>query len=85
MEQRQQALEEEQMRREELERRLREETHIRQKLIEREVKLREKQRTQVRQWEFDLVYKIGCQWCKQNETPTDLVVLVLFKKYEKLV
>ncbi|XP_060751767.1 pleckstrin homology-like domain family B member 2 isoform X2 [Tachysurus vachellii] len=48
MEQRQQALEEEKMRREELERRLREETNIRQKLIEREVKLREKQRTQSR-------------------------------------
>ncbi|XP_047661012.1 pleckstrin homology-like domain family B member 1 isoform X2 [Tachysurus fulvidraco] len=48
MEQRQQALEEEKMRLEELERRLREETNIRQKLIEREVKLREKQRTQSR-------------------------------------
>ncbi|KAL7847427.1 hypothetical protein AOLI_G00221450 [Acnodon oligacanthus] len=48
MEQRRQALEEERKRREELERRLQEETHIRQKLIEREVKLREKQRTQSR-------------------------------------
>uniref|UniRef100_A0AAR2LC24 Pleckstrin homology-like domain, family B, member 2a n=1 Tax=Pygocentrus nattereri TaxID=42514 RepID=A0AAR2LC24_PYGNA len=48
MEQRRQAVEEERKRREELERRLQEETHIRQKLIEREVKLREKQRTQSR-------------------------------------
>ncbi|XP_036451267.1 pleckstrin homology-like domain family B member 2 isoform X2 [Colossoma macropomum] len=48
MDQRRQALEEERKRREELERRLQEETHIRQKLIEREVKLREKQRTQSR-------------------------------------
>ncbi|XP_072514950.1 pleckstrin homology-like domain family B member 2 isoform X2 [Salminus brasiliensis] len=48
MEQRRQALEEERRRREELERRLQEETHIRQKLIEREVKLREKQRNQTR-------------------------------------
>ncbi|XP_017344848.1 pleckstrin homology-like domain family B member 2 isoform X6 [Ictalurus punctatus] len=48
IEQRRQALEEERRRREELERRLKEETNIRQKLIEREVKLREKQRTQSR-------------------------------------
>ncbi|KAK3521941.1 hypothetical protein QTP70_020055, partial [Hemibagrus guttatus] len=48
IEQRRQALEEEIRRREELERRLTEETNIRQKLIEREVKLREKQRTQSR-------------------------------------
>ncbi|XP_066506468.1 pleckstrin homology-like domain family B member 2 isoform X2 [Hoplias malabaricus] len=48
MEQRRQALEEERRRREELERRLQEETNIRQKLIEREVRLREKQRTQSR-------------------------------------
>ncbi|XP_059390836.1 pleckstrin homology-like domain family B member 2 isoform X4 [Carassius carassius] len=42
------ALEEERRRREELEKRLREETCRRQKLIEREVKLREKQRAQSR-------------------------------------
>lgn len=45
---RKQALEEERKRREELEKRLQEETNRRQKLIEREVKLREKQRAQVR-------------------------------------
>lgn len=45
---RKQALEEERRRREELEKRLQEETNRRQKLIEREVKLREKQRAQVR-------------------------------------
>lgn len=41
------ALDEERRRREELEKRLQEETSRRQKLIEREVKLREKQRAQV--------------------------------------
>uniref|UniRef100_A0AAY4DRP4 PH domain-containing protein n=1 Tax=Denticeps clupeoides TaxID=299321 RepID=A0AAY4DRP4_9TELE len=45
---RRQALEEERRRREDLEKRLQEETSRRQKLIEREVKLREKQRAQSR-------------------------------------
>lgn len=53
MEIRKQALEEERKRREELEKRLQEETSRRQKLIDREVKLREKQRAQVRK--MDLV------------------------------
>lgn len=48
MDMRKQALDEERKRREELEKRLQEETNRRQKLIEREVKLREKQRVQVR-------------------------------------
>lgn len=48
MEFRKQALEEERRRREDLEKRLQEETNRRQKLIDREVKLREKQRVQVR-------------------------------------
>lgn len=48
MEIRKQALEEERRRREDLEKRLQEETNRRQKLIDREVKLREKQRVQVR-------------------------------------
>lgn len=48
MEARKQALEEERKRREDLEKRLQEETSRRQKLIDREVKLREKQRAQVR-------------------------------------
>lgn len=47
MEMRKQALEEERRRREELEKKLQEETSRRQKLIDREVKLREKQRAQV--------------------------------------
>lgn len=47
MQMRRQALEEERRRREELEKRLQEETSRRQKLVEREVKLREKQRSQV--------------------------------------
>lgn len=47
MEIRRQALEEERRRREDLEKRLQEETSRRQKLVEREVKLREKQRSQV--------------------------------------
>lgn len=47
MESKSRALEEERRRREELEKRLQEETTRRQKLIEREVKLREKQRVQV--------------------------------------
>lgn len=49
MEIRKQALEEERRRREDLEKRLQEETNRRQKLIDREVKLREKQRAQVRE------------------------------------
>lgn len=49
MEIRKQALEEEKKRREDLEKRLQEETSRRQKLIDREVKLREKQRAQVRE------------------------------------
>lgn len=49
MDMRKQALDEERKRREELEKRLQEETNRRQKLIEREVKLREKQRAQVRE------------------------------------
>lgn len=49
MEIRKHALEEERRRREELEKRLQEETNRCQKLIDREVKLREKQRAQVRQ------------------------------------
>uniref|UniRef100_A0A8C6P6Z2 PH domain-containing protein n=1 Tax=Nothobranchius furzeri TaxID=105023 RepID=A0A8C6P6Z2_NOTFU len=48
MEIRKQALEEERRRREDLEKRLQEETSRRQKLIDREVKLREKQRSQAR-------------------------------------
>ncbi|CAI5673502.1 unnamed protein product [Oreochromis niloticus] len=48
MEIRKQALEEERRRREDLEKRLQEETNRRQKLIDREVKLREKQRAQSR-------------------------------------
>lgn len=48
MEIRKQALDEEKKRREELEKLLQEETSRRQKLIDREVKLREKQRVQVR-------------------------------------
>lgn len=48
MEVRMQALDEERKRREDLEKRLQEETSRRQKLIDREVKLREKQRAQVR-------------------------------------
>ncbi|KAM7374305.1 hypothetical protein PAMP_006971 [Pampus punctatissimus] len=48
MEMRRQALEEERRRREELEKRLQEETNRRQKLVDREVKLREKQRSQSR-------------------------------------
>uniref|UniRef100_A0A8C7IZ49 Pleckstrin homology-like domain family B member 1 n=1 Tax=Oncorhynchus kisutch TaxID=8019 RepID=A0A8C7IZ49_ONCKI len=48
MESRKQALEEERRRREDLEKRLQEETNRRQKLIDREVKLREKQRAQSR-------------------------------------
>lgn len=47
MEVRNQALDEERKRREDLEKRLQEETSRRQKLIDREVKLREKQRAQV--------------------------------------
>lgn len=47
MDMRKQALEEERRRREDLEKRLQEETSRRQKLIDREVKLREKQRAQV--------------------------------------
>ena len=47
MEMRRLALEEERRRREDLEKRLQEETNRRQRLIEREVKLREKQRSQV--------------------------------------
>lgn len=47
MEVRRQALEEERRRREDLEKRLQEETNRRQKMIDREVKLREKQRAQV--------------------------------------
>lgn len=63
MELRRQALEEERRRREKLEKRLQEETCRRQKLVEREVKLREKQRSQnrlltrylpVRKDDFDL-------------------------------
>lgn len=53
MEVRRQALEEERRRREDLEKRLQEETSRRQKMIEREVKLREKQRAQVRDPERD--------------------------------
>lgn len=49
MEIRKQALDEEKKRREDLEKRLQEETSRRQKLIDREVKLREKQRAQVRE------------------------------------
>lgn len=48
MEIRKQVLEEERRRREELEKRLQEEKSRCQKLIDREVKLREKQRAQVR-------------------------------------
>ncbi|XP_060941837.1 pleckstrin homology-like domain family B member 2 [Limanda limanda] len=49
MEMRRQALDEERRRREDLEKRLQEETNRRQKLVEREVKYREKQRSQSRQ------------------------------------
>lgn len=47
MEIRRQALEDERRRREELEKRLQEETSRRQRLVETEMKLREKQRSQV--------------------------------------
>lgn len=47
MELRRQALEDERRRREELEKRLQEETSRRQRLVETEMKLREKQRSQV--------------------------------------
>lgn len=47
MEIRRQALEDERRRREELEKRLQEETNRRQRLVETEMKLREKQRSQV--------------------------------------
>lgn len=66
---RKQALDEERKRREELEKRLQEETNRRQKLIEREVKLREKQRVQVRggssrDFFFSFViYLFSCKIC----------------------
>lgn len=47
MEIRRQALEDERRRREELEKRLQEETNRRQRLVETDMKLREKQRSQV--------------------------------------
>lgn len=56
MDMRKQALEEERKRREELEKRLQEETNRRQKLIEREVKLREKQRAQVQKYIFQCCF-----------------------------
>lgn len=67
MEIRKQALEEERKRREELEKRLQEETSRRQKLIDREVKLREKQRAQVRK--MDLVEILSK---KKNNTTSKL-------------
>ena len=54
MEVRRQALEEERRRREVLEQLLQEETSRRQMLIEREVKLRDKQRAQVRDVRVDM-------------------------------
>lgn len=65
---RKQALDEERKRREDLEKRLQEETNRRQKLIEREVKLREKQRAQVRRgnsWDsffFFIIYLLLVFW-----------------------
>lgn len=56
MEAKKRALEEEKRRREQLEKRLEEETSQRQKLIEKEVKIREKQRAQVRRW-HEMVFK----------------------------
>lgn len=69
MDMRKQALDEERRRREELEKRLQEETNRRQKLIEREVKLREKQRVQVRgqnSWDsfFFIIYLFVLFWAK---------------------
>lgn len=72
MDMRKQALEEERKRREELEKRLQEETSRRQKLIEREVKLREKQRVQVRTFKYChlnenfVLWTISC-WQKKKE------------------
>lgn len=55
MEMRKQALEEERRRREDLEKRLQEETSRRQKLIDREVKMREKQRAQVKKKGINMI------------------------------
>lgn len=65
---RKQALEEERKRREELEKRLQEETSRRQKLIEREVKLREKQRAQVRKWSENTVLWFISWWQQKKES-----------------
>lgn len=64
MEAKKRALEEEKRRREQLEKRLEEETSQRQKLIEKEVKIREKQRAQVRY--VDVVLK-----CKASPSYTE--------------
>lgn len=58
MEAKKRALEEEKRRREQLEKRLQEETSQRQKLIEKEVKIREKQRSQVSNLLLILYYSI---------------------------
>lgn len=76
MEMRRQALEEERRRREDLEKRLQEETSRRQKLVEREVKLREKQRSQVlkltrRGWNLLPAY-VNTLSSKQREMFTSL-------------
>ena len=59
MEVRKQAFDEERRRREDLEKRLQEETSRRQKLIDREVKLREKQRAQVGRESLCWVVSLG--------------------------
>lgn len=78
MEMRRHALEEERRRREDLEKRLQEETSRRQRLVEREVKLREKQRSQVLKntdknlqiWCLSYIQVLfeqgGIQWCVFN-------------------
>ena len=64
MEAKKRALEEEKRRREQLEKRLEEETSQRQKLIEKEVKIREKQRAQVRY--------IDTKWFLSARCPLDI-------------
>jgi len=64
MEAKKRALEEEKRRREQLEKRLEEETSQRQKLIEKEVKIREKQRAQVRY--------VDMKWFLSARLPLDI-------------
>lgn len=71
MEAKKRALEEEKRRREQLEKRLEEETSQRQKLIEKEVKIREKQRAQVRWVDMKWFFK-----CKTSPQYTEGSVLL---------